>query len=115
MVIGGNMSNQFVQFPKKDSSIRYYDIHYKYIRDIFDITGHQIVERDGLTLSQTSFKCIVANQEIIFDFSDNGNEILENSETPVFKFHYREEHNQLKKIFPFATVSFSLRQWVKMK
>lgn len=101
-------------FPRK-SNQRYYDIHYQYIRDLFEIEGYQVEESDGLETSALSFKAIVDDNEVRFDYSDSGDEVIEPSEIPVFKFHYRNEHRVIRNVYPFSPISFYLRQWVKME
>ena len=92
-------------FPIKNKQ-HYYDLHYKYVLNLFQYCNSEIEYQDLPEINETAFYCYFEGKKIIFDFSDNGNSVNENSFYPVFKFHYRNEHKIYTNIFPFVPISF---------
>jgi hypothetical protein len=55
-------------------------------------------------INNTNFLCIINGKKVIFDFFD-GTDYIE-SDYPTFKFHYIEEHKNIKSLIPFSPISF---------
>jgi hypothetical protein len=62
-------------------------------------------------LHKTKFSCVINNKEVIFDFSD-GDDILLDDNRTTFKFHCQDKHKQFPHILPFSPVSFYDWEWV---
>jgi hypothetical protein len=84
-----------ITFPANTGQ-RYYNIHFKYVLNIFKYIGCNINFYDT-----SSFTCKIEGKEVLIDFS-NSNENL-NITTPTFKFQCKEETDN---IFAFPKVSF---------
>jgi hypothetical protein len=92
-----------VIFPAKTTQ-RYWDIHYKYVHDILKGVGP--VELRTITSDTPGgFKVCIEGKWCVFDFGDSGNHVNKH-EFPVFKFHYRKEHEKLDGVYPFLPVCF---------
>lgn len=113
-------------FPK-DSGQRYWRTHYLYVLNLFKAMDYKITlkeipemilsnsqsykSREELykehhyTPEHNAFECYVNGKKIIIDFGDSGNSINK-ADCPIFKFHYRDEHRDLKNVYPFAPISF---------
>lgn len=97
-------------FPK-DTGQHYFSIHYQYILDLFRYCKCGIELKDIPEFHKTAFQCLINGKSVIFDFADDGNSINE-CDMPVFKFHYKDEHKELKNIYPFSPVSFYYKDWI---
>jgi len=97
-------------FPKKTTQ-RYWDIHYKYVLNIFESCGLNVIlqEKPGLEENSNNptleFKVCIDGKWVEFDYSDNG-ETWNKSRVPLFKFHFKPHHKKLKNIYPFLPVCF---------
>lgn len=92
-----------VLFPAKKSQ-RYYDIHFRYVLELFRHSGADIDLVDISSDTETLLFCNVDGQWILFDFSDAGL-WHHDSKLPAFKFHYKAGESRVN-VFPFAPVSF---------
>jgi len=84
-----------IMFPGKINQ-RYYEIHYRYVLNIFKYLGCDITEYEA-----DDFIVKINDKSFLFDFWDTS-EVRE-SDLPTFKFHCEEETD---KVFAFPPVSF---------
>jgi len=82
-------------FPKFTDQ-RYWDLHFKYILNLFLYLKCNITYQE-----RSEFIITVNNKDFLIDYSDSSNE--RNLNIPTFKFHCQKESGQ---IFAFPTVSF---------
>ncbi|WP_137142175.1 hypothetical protein [Azospirillum brasilense] len=92
-----------ILFPENKGQ-RYYDIHFRYILEIFRYSGADIDFANISSENETVLFCNVDGQWILFDFSDAGLWTYD-SKLPVFKFHCKTGESYLN-VFPFSPVSF---------
>jgi hypothetical protein len=91
-----------VIFPIKENQ-HYYDIHYKYVLNLFEYEKCDIELKHFNTESELYFRCIIDGIEVVFDFADNGYGYQADDDQIVFRFHC---YNSKKNIIPFSPVSF---------
>ncbi len=94
-----------IRFPI-NKSFRYYDIHFKWVYNLFEYSGCNIELENIPIINETVFQCYINDKLVIFDFSDNGNGLNESENDIIFKFHFKEEHIKLDNVFPFSPISF---------
>ena len=97
-----------VKFPIKTNQ-RYYDIHYKYILNIFKYCNWDI-EYHTLGDLELAFVIKINKKLILIEYADMGNfiekQIFANIPyNAVFKFHTKHKYNG-SNIYPFSPVSF---------
>lgn len=93
-----------VKFPINNGQ-RYYDIHFKYIENIFKYLDYDIeyylAKDDELTI-------ILNNKKILFDYWDSDEcRYLDRKDIDyIFKFHYNYSKKYENKVFSFTPISF---------
>lgn len=95
-----------IKFPVKDNQ-HYYEIHYRYLINLFLKANCNI---DFVSIpedSSTSLVCYINDKKVYFDFSDGGCAIKRSRpDGIIFKFHYYYKDIRCQRIFPFCPVSF---------
>jgi len=94
-----------IRFPRATTPAKYYQIHPKYLLDIFKHLGYTIEFIGDSTVGMCTYAVWIDGVKILFDCWD----LLPTGEypEPCFKFHFSEGvHQRTGKLFPFSPVSF---------
>ena len=95
-----------------DKYHRYYNIHYKYILNIFKYCGINIKMVNPTIFNlrhKTAFELKINNKLVLIDFSDFEYFSIEDISkySSVFKFHYNSKlHSTYSNVYPFSSVTF---------
>ena len=93
-----------IKFPiQKDQ--RYYDIHYKYVLEIFKYLKCNIELKEGMDVDKTCFLCEINGQTFAFDFADSNEVNPIHTKYKTFKFHLLHG-DATDNLLPFPPVSF---------
>jgi len=96
-------------FPvNKDNSIKYYDVHYRYLLNILSIVNIPLTLVEIPPTGENTFEIRINDELILIDFSDHLT-IEKNLEKYrlCFKYHYTiSDHSKYTNIVPFSPVSF---------
>ncbi|MHA2023965.1 MAG: hypothetical protein ACTSWQ_09925 [Candidatus Thorarchaeota archaeon] len=99
-----------ILFPSNtDNKIRYYDVHYRYLLNVFRAAGVKVEFFDGPQTGENSFVIRVKGIPVLIDFGDHTTVSKWLNEYPIcFKYHYsRSQHlGKYKSMFPIGCVSF---------
>jgi hypothetical protein len=97
-----------ILFPTYSKNIRYYDIHYRYLLNIFQVLNWDIEFIWTPDLKENSFEIIIDDLPILIDFNDHLEVSKWIKRYPIcFKYHYsKEHHSQYKNMYPIGPVSF---------
>jgi hypothetical protein len=93
-----------VVFPKDTGNIHYYNIHYRYLIELFKYAKCNITYKEIPEIDRVRLLCYIDNKEVVFDFSDNCLDYLE-IKGNYFKFHYSNLVKYPSNIKPFSPIS----------
>lgn len=90
---------------------RYYDIHYKYFRNLLLDGGAEIEFIDATEFTQVglAFELLINDNLVLVDYSDYEKLKLDNYSKykAVFKFHFNgDKHSHINNLYPFSPVNF---------
>jgi len=103
------MKEMKVLFPSNlGGKIRYYEVHYRYLLNIFYSLGFEVKFFQAPDLNENSFLIYIEGVPVLIDFSDHLTVSKWLDKYPIcFKYHYsNEHHNEYKKLYPIGPVSF---------
>ena len=100
-----------VLFPAYSKDIRYYDVHYRFLLNIFYALGFQVKFFQAPELNENSFLIYIKGLlpvPILVDFSDHLTVSKWLDKYPIcFKYHYSNEHHSgYKGMYPIGPISF---------
>lgn len=94
-----------VVLPASGPKPSYYNAYVKYLRNIFEDCGVNVVLQGVVT--GTKFIAQIDGKDVVFDFSDHPDIRNDWLHLPYFKFHYWvERFRKHENIHPFAPISF---------
>jgi len=93
-----------IRFPVNNNQ-RYFEIHYKYVLEIFKYLKCNIKYMQDTAEEPLGFSCYINNKPFLFDFGDSARiNVNNNNGFPIFKFHATEKTKF--DVIPFPPVSF---------